>query len=402
MKKARKVTQIIIFILLSAVLAVMLFVRHEPAAAEEPAGPEQLTASSEDTLPPPPPPTPTPAPAPTPTPTPTPTPEPEYFTISVIGDCTLSSHQNLGPDSPYSYAGRMQGDWSYPFANTAEYFLNDDLTIANLECTLTDEQLSPSPSAQFYFRTPTEYVNILLEGGVDFVTTANNHMMDFGEAGRDSTYAALESYSMPFGKEGEKQIYELESGLRIGIYCDHNNYIPNKEKCCAAIEELKSWDADYVICAFHWGVELNYRPNETEIDLAHACIDAGADLIYGSHSHCLQPYEEYNGGLILYSMGNWSFGGNTTPKDPDTAIVQVKVKRDTDGSVSTDGFEIIPCCISSQLEAAANNEYSYNDYRPTPYPEDSEQYARAMSKIDGSYDGPDGTADYSQWYQSWG
>jgi poly-gamma-glutamate synthesis protein (capsule biosynthesis protein) len=99
-------------------------------------------------------------------------------------------------------------------------------------------------------------------------------------------------------------------------------------------------------------------------------------------------------------MGNWSFGGNTSPTDRDTAIVQVSVKRDLDGTVTTDGYTIIPCCVSS-LEKGAD-EGADNDYRPTPYEEGTEEYARALSKIDGSYEGVGSGADYSSWYASYG
>ena len=144
------------------------------------------------------------------------------------------------------------------------------------------------------------------------------------------------------------------------------------------------------------------HPKQVQIDLAHACIDAGADMIYGSHPHCLQPIEEYNGGLILYSMGQLSFGGNTAPSDPDSAIVQVTMKRDVDGTVSHEGYTIIPCCVSSRPVLEDYWGGGYNDYRPTPYVEGTEAYDRAMSKITGTYDGPDGKADYTGWHNSFG
>lgn len=337
------------------------------------------------------------------TPKPTPPPEPEYFTLSFVGDNTLNSAKDF-LKSPKGYEKTMNGDYAYPYSNTVDYFRDDDMTFANLECNFSDQNLQSIE--WFYFRVPTEWANILVEGDVDFVTTANNHMMDFGQKGADSTYATLDEYGIPYGKEGEGTIFETESGLKIGIYCDYNDYKPDKNKCVAEIKKLREQGAEYVMCAFHWGKEeLFYTPTEFMVDLAHACVDAGADLVYGSHTHCLQPIEEYNGGLILYSMGNWSFGGHTAPSDPDTAIVKVKVKRDADGTISNEGYEIIPCCISSDIEGAQkhweakqkgqNPTSYYNDYRPTPYPEDSEGYARVMAKLGGTYEGPDGKTDYT-------
>ena len=335
---------------------------------------------------------------PTPTPEPTEPPEVRDFVISVIGDNTLTTHQFAG--SSVSYAARMKGDYAYPYHNTVEYFRNDDFTISNLECTLSDKKLQSME--QFYFLCPSEYARILVEGCVDFVTTANNHMADFGEQGEADTYAALEEYGIPYGKEGQGQLLTTDSGLTLGIYCDYNHLNPDPDQCTAAVRKLRQDGAEYVICAFHWGKELYYSPNEQQVSLAHACIDAGADLIYGSHTHCLQPVERYSGGLILYSMGNWSFGGSTSPTDRDTAIIQVQLHRDETGKVSTTGYEAIPCCVSSRPVLEGYTGDNYNDYCPTPYTEGSKAWNRTLSKLDGSYQATKEGRDYSDVYAQYG
>ena len=119
---------------------------------------------------------------------------------------------------------------------------------------------------------------------------------------------------------------------------------------------------------------------------AHAAVDAGADFVYGSHPHTLQPMEEYGGKLITYSMGNWSFGGNTNPRDKDTFILEMQLCRDTDGTVSISDHSVIPC--------ASSGETGYNNYQPVPYAEDSEGYARVLSKLDGSFTGANLTIGY--------
>ena len=301
---------------------------------------------------------------------------------------------------PAGYAGVMDGDYAYPFSNTLQFFKDDEFTISNCECTLTDNPNLTYDYTQVYFpfRAPTEYAEIFNEGGVDFVTTANNHMMDCYQAGADSTYAALEAHGVPFGKEGEAKIVETPHGLKLGIYCSGTDLAPNKNKALAGIQQLLDDGAEYIICAFHWGQELYYSPNKAQIDLAHACIDAGADLIYGSHTHCLQPIEEYNGGLILYSCGNWTFGGSTMPKDPDTAIFQVTLERQADGSLERKGsVNVIPCCVSSNLAGAAKNEQNYNNYCPTPYETDSEPFNRVFAKLTGEFQPSSQGADYTDW-----
>ena len=391
--KLKNILHSLLLTLLTLVLVFLVVARsqlEDPTGSVLPAMQEEPSPSSS--------PSPTPSPSPEPTPTPTPEPQPEYFTLSFIGDCTLTSHQNLWEGSPYHYASRMNGDYSYPFSNTVEYFENDDFTLANLECTFSDQQLYSGQT--FYFKAPSEWAQILTCGGVDFVTTANNHMYDFGEAGAQDTFATLEYWGIPYGTDGQAQLFTTESGLTLGIYCAYRDYMPSQEAAAEAIAQLREQGAEYVICAFHWGQELYYEPNQAQIQLAHACVDAGADLVYGSHSHCLQPMEEYNGGLILYSMGNWSFGGNTSPTDRDTAIVQVTVKRDLDGSISRDSYDIIPCCVSSLPVGA--DEGADNDYRPTPYEEGSEEYDRTLSKLNGTYQAGSQGADYSGWYASYG
>ena len=328
---------------------------------------------------------------------PQPTPEAEYFTLSAIGDCTLAPRPNSA-----DFVNKVNGDFSYPFANTVQYFENDEFTIANLECTFSDRNLPYDYTvAMFYFIAGSEYANILTAGGVDFVTTANNHSYDFYQKGVDDTCAALEAVGVPYGIEGQAQIVTSKSGIKFGIYTAYNNYFPDPDDAAQAVRQLKNEGADYVICMFHWGKdEVYYNPKQEQIDLAHACVDAGADLVYGSHAHCLQPIEEYKDGVILYGMGNWSFGGSDRPRDPDTAIVQITLRRDADGSISNDGITVIPCRVSSK-EPDPNDaqKYAYNDYKPTPYEEGSAEYERVISKLNGSYEGGDISVDYSSWYQ---
>ena len=339
----------------------------------------------------------TPEPETTPEPVAQPEPEPEYFTLSAIGDCTLGPRPNSA-----DFVNKVNGDFSYPFANTVQYFESDEFTIANLECTFSDRDLPYDYTvAMFYFIAGSDYANILTQGGVDFVTTANNHSYDFYQAGVDDTCAALEAVGLPYGIEDQAQIVESKNGIKFGVYTAYNNFEPDTNRAVQAVVQLKNQGADYIICMFHWGRdELVYSPKQEQIDLAHACADAGADLVYGSHAHCLQPIEEYKDSVILYGMGNWSFGGSDMPTDPDTAIVQLNLRRDADGSVSNDGITVIPCRVSSREPDPDNvKKYAYNDYKPTPYEEGSAEYERVISKLNGTYEGGDIDVDYSSWYQ---
>ena len=303
-------------------------------------------------------------------------PEHERFTISLVGDCTLEGNR---------FQSLCGDDMGYPFENVREYFENDDATIANLECNFSDALLSSG--SLFHFKAPTENADMLVSGGIDFVTTANNHIMDYGQRGLDDTLSALDERGIAYGIDGQSVVFTTESGLKLGIYCGYGSFMISETQIKEAIDKLKADGAEYIICALHWGVEGAYRPNAYQKNLAHAAIDAGADLVYGSHPHVLQPTEEYGGGLILYSLGNFSFGGNSFPRDYDSVIVQLTLCRNADGGVSLEACDYIPCSISGSDEN--------NDFRPTPYKKGSKEFERTMSKLDGSFTGADLVVDYS-------
>jgi poly-gamma-glutamate synthesis protein (capsule biosynthesis protein) len=144
------------------------------------------------------------------------------------------------------------------------------------------------------------------------------------------------------------------------------------------ISALREQGAQLVVCAFHWGQENTFRTIPNQENYGHLAIDSGADIVWGHHPHVLQPMESYNGGLIMYSLGNFVFGGNSAPKDYDTAIVQQEVILDVDGTAKLGEVTIIPCSVSSSRP---------NNYQPTPYEKGSKEYSRVLTKLDGSYTG---------------
>ena len=302
-------------------------------------------------------------------------PQEERFLLTFVGDCTLGAN----PTNTYADVGfpRVVGeDYSYPLRNVAAFFEADDATFINLEGTLTDQG---NPADKTYtFRGSPAYSRILTDNSVEVVTLANNHSMDYGQVGYDSTRAVLESAGIPFVERDSGVIVELDCGLTVGLY-GMVYYHLDTDDMKAEIASLREQGAELVIVAPHWGVEGSYRPNQLQIDVGHAAIDAGADIVWGSHPHVLQPIEEYNGGIIYYSMGNFCFGGNSKPADFDTALLQQEIVRASDGRVSLGSLKIIPCSISSDT--------GVNNYQPTPMAVDSEEYTRVLSKLDGSFEG---------------
>ena len=334
--------------------------------------------------------------------------EPETFTVSMVGDCTLSASKDKR-DWGIGFQRTVGDDYAYPFANTVQ-FLNDDyLTIANLECSLSDNKYSSIE--QFSFLGKAAYANILSEGSVEFVTLANNHTMDFGQNAYDDTAAALDAVNIAYAGEDECYLYQVDGGLKIGLYCLYNGLTGNafsqlsasaQEKLVAeskqmidrAVRELADQGAEYTIACLHMGTEGNYETTDVQVELCRYAIDAGFGSVYCTHAHRLQPAELYGDGIIFYGLGNWIFGGHTNPgngKDPasyDTGIGQITLCR-RGHQVTLDGYNFIPCSISSTMdpENGVPGVNSNNNYQPTPYVEGGEAWQRAMSIISGTYEG---------------
>ena len=331
-------------------------------------------------------PTPSPTPEPTPTPTPSPTPEPVpiRYTISAVGDCTLASYPEIRGWA-IAFESVVNGDWTYPFSHTASIFAGDDLTLANLECSISD--LTAYAGSTFSFLAKADAVEILRQGSVEFVSMANNHAMDFGQEIYNDTAAILDSAGIGHSGDGEGYIYVTESGLNVGIFTTYNGHWPSADAVSAGVRRLLENGAEIVAVYAHWGNEASYYQNANQVEVAHAAIDAGASIVFGHGPHRLQPYEEYNGGVIFYSLGNFVFGGNTAPGDMDSVIAQVVIERALDGTLSVVEARALPCSISSRTDV--------NDYCPTLFEPGTDEYDRAMSKVDGSWTGANQIIDYS-------
>ena len=302
-------------------------------------------------------------------------PQEERFLLTFVGDCTFGSNPT-NYFAGYGFIKTVGEDYRYPFRNIIDYFEQDEFTMINLEGPLTDE--GNPMQKKHAFHGPTSYVNIITENSIEAVTLANNHSMDYGQVGYDSTVETLKSAEVPFVERDSSVVVTTKNGLTIGIY-GAVYYLLDVEDMVAEITELKAQGCDLIIFAPHWGTEGTYRPTNQQIEVGHAAIDAGADIVYGSHPHVLQPIEEYNGGIIYYSLGNFSFGGNGYPKDYDSALLQQEVIRDENG-VRLGELTIVPVNVSSVADR--------NNFQPTPYEEGTREYHRVMSKLDGSFSGP--------------
>ena len=308
-------------------------------------------------------------------------PQPESFTLTFVGDCTLGSMPSwMGYAS--SFVQVVGENYELPFRYVKGFFESDDCTFVNLESVLAD---SGTPAdKQFTFRGPTRFVNILTCGSVEMVTLSNNHTYDFGTEGYQTTKDTLDSAGVSYVEKNSSTLITTESGLTIGVYGLYFNL--NESDMREEIAYLRENGAQIIVAAIHWGSEGVYYANSGQISIAHKLIDAGVDIVWGHHPHVLQKIEEYNSGIIYYSLGNFSFGGNHNPSDKDTAVLQQQIIREPDGTVHLGELTIIPCCLSSVTNK--------NDFQPTPCDVGSQRYESVLSKLLGTYDGPNMDMSY--------
>lgn len=301
--------------------------------------------------------------------TPEPKMDPVSLTLSVVGDCTLGTDEYFDYDTSLNAYYENYGA-DYFMANVKSIFSKDDLTIANFEGTLTES--TEREDKQFAFKAPASYANILTAGFVEAVNTANNHSHDYGEESFNDTLKALDTANILHFGYDETAVTEVKGvkvGL-VGIY-ELNDHLGREEQLKQNIAKVKQDGAQLIVVIFHWGNEKEEVPDENQKTLGHLAIDEGADLVCGHHPHVLQGIEEYKGKNIVYSLGNFCFGGNAYPSDMDTIIFQQTFTIDQNGVKDDNVTNIIPCSISSDSD--------YNNYQPTPA--EGEEATRIMQKI---------------------
>jgi poly-gamma-glutamate synthesis protein (capsule biosynthesis protein) len=280
--------------------------------------------------------------------------KPIDITVSAAGDCTIGYDLDFGYSNSYNNFVDRYG-YEYPFKNVRDIFKNDDITVVNLETTFTNAE--KRAEKEFKFKGKPEYVNILKSGFVDTVNISNNHIHDYLQKGFDDTISALKEAGIGFFGEDYKYIKEVKN-IKIGFlgYTGWDNNKAAKDKISADIKKLKE-ECRIVVVNFLWGIERTNYPYSVQTDLGRFCIDSGADLVIGEHPHVIQGIETYKGKNIIYSMGNFSYGGHKNPPDKDAFIFQQKFRVSGKRTYPLES-KVIPCSITSTS--------SYNNYQPTP------------------------------------
>ena len=275
----------------------------------------------------------------------------ETTTLSFIGDVSLADNWYIMP----KYDQRKKGIYGILSEDIVNLLNQSEITIANNEFTISNngEKL---PNKYYTFKATPERLKIYKEMGVDLVTLANNHIYDFGEVAFQDSLKSLEENDIPYigaGRnieEATAPFYFIANGYKIAFLnaTRAEKFILTPEatetsggvfRCydptllIQQIEKVKQ-TSDFVVALIHWGKEDSDELETVQVDTAKQYIDAGADLIVGTHAHTLQGIDFYHDKAIIYNLGDFIFNNETK----DTAIFQFSINPE--GNFQ---YKIIPC-----------------------------------------------------------
>ena len=270
--------------------------------------------------------------------------------ISFVGDISLADNFDI---IPY-YDSRNEGIFGILSTEVVDRMKSSDIMIANNEFAVTngDNKINKL----YNFKAKPERLDIYKEMGVDLVSLANNHVYDYGEDGLLDTIKYLNEHDIPnigAGKnidEATKPYYFIAGGYKFSFIsasrAEKNVVTPSAENnkpgifwCYnpeLLIETIKKEKevSDFVILLIHWGREDSHELEEVQMETGKLYIDAGADIVIGSHAHMLQGFEFYNNKLIAYNLGDFIFNRETK----DTGMLSVYIN-----AIGDIKYEFIPC-----------------------------------------------------------
>ena len=197
-----------------------------------------------------------------------------------------------------------------------ELLVNADITMVNEEFPFSNRGIQMEDK-QYTFRTDPSYAAALKEMGVDVVTLANNHILDYGREALSDTFTTLDGQGILYAGAGDS----VERAQEVQVI------EVNGKKYGFAIAEARS-QCDVLVVYVHWGLEHQEKPEAYQRTLAQKYIEAGADVVFGAHSHCLQGIEYIDGKPVFYSLGNFVFGSSIE------RTMAVEMVVDKDGAIS--------------------------------------------------------------------
>ncbi len=296
-------------------------------------------------------------------------------TLSFAGDCTLGSQEYLRNRAGTFDSVVTEKGLAYPMEKVRDFFFQDDWTVVNLECVLKDTSEGENRKQTYRFRGPSSFVDILTQSGVEMVNLANNHTDDYGTKGMVSTKEVLQNAGIAYCEKADEYILEKD-GIRIAFLgitiTDYNTYGKTLNK---RITQLKTEEGcQFVVVNMHFGWEYSFVHSKKQFLTSHEVIRSGADLVVGTHPHVVQGIEVYNNRLILYSLGNFVFGGNMELNERSLQAYIARVKLTFwDGAFYSQQLTILPVHTSG-TQPQSNFQ---------PYPVYGEEAQSVVERIQG-------------------
>lgn len=237
----------------------------------------------------------------------------QTITLTCVGDTLLGSNDLVSVED-YAFQRYIERyGYAYPFAQLQSLMANDDITLANLECVFNDD--APRNTSRYAFRGPTDYAEILAQGSVEVVSLANNHTIDFGPEGFQSTLQALETAGVLYSGSvtyGEYTCVWEKDGIKIGFFGLFPTYYKDHHaEVAASVQALKDAGCQVIVASVHAGMEYRATHGDLQIRYGRIARSLGANIVVGTHPHVPQGISVIDGVTQLYSLGNASFGGNT-------------------------------------------------------------------------------------------
>ena len=320
------------------------------------------------------------------------TPQPTTIHMSAIGDvmCHLTNVKNAYNSTSKDY------DFANVFKNIKTYTQNADITVGNLETTFAGA--SRGYTGYPTFNTPEVLGKNLKDIGVDVLSTANNHCMDKGYSGLESTLNFLDKFELAHTgtsrSSGEQNTVLVKdvNGIKIAFlsftYGTNGITIPkdksfsvnliDKDLIKEQITLAKAQNVDLICVNMHWGVEYKLKQNSTQEDLADFLFENGVDIILGSHPHVLEPMEKRTitledgstkDGFVIYSLGNF-VSGQIYANTKSTVILNIQITKANDGKITIDNITYTPVYLYDKGSSAKSRtrytlmdiEKSISDY----------------------------------------
>ncbi len=237
---------------------------------------------------------------------------------------------------------KKQKDPNYPFLKIRDYLKSADFVFGNLETPITE---GPEiPDFEMIFRSNPGTEQALRQAGFSILSLANNHTPNLGEKGLKDTFNYLMKAGIKYvgagnnEQEANQPVYIEEKGIKFAFLAYNDiDVVPasyeainshagtafmRAEKMTKAVKEAKQ-KTDFIVVSMHAGIEYTDKPNNSQVNFAHAAIDAGADLIIGHHPHVVQTMEKYKGKYIFYSLGNFVFDQSWSQETKEGLAIKV-------------------------------------------------------------------------------